>query len=757
MLEIKNLKAYYKTKNGYVKAVDGVNFSLGEGENLGLVGESGCGKTTMAKAIMRLLPKNASYKGGQILFKGKDILKLKDEELNRVRWESIAMVTQSAMNALDPVYRVGDQIVEAIQIHRNVSNSNAYARARELFKMVGLEQKRLAAYPHELSGGMKQRVVIAMALALEPNLLIADEPTTALDVVVQDGILKQLNILQKKLKNAMVMVTHDISVVAETCHKVVVMYGGKVMEYGSTQEVLNNPSHPYTMGLKNAFPTLDEARGELISIPGVPPDLSDPPEGCRFMERCPFSTEKCQEEPGESEIKKGHFVFCHYFSRAKEFRNLAKEVNTWRKNGATNQKKEKNPQKSQEKIVLRAEELHRWFPMKKGFLNTIKRAPTKSLKAVDNVSFQVKSNEILGLAGESGSGKSTLGEMLCHLQPTNKGKILYANQDVSALKGKKVKEFRKNFQMVFQDPYETLNPRFTVFNTIMEPLKIHKIGETEEERIQMVKQALTKAELVPPEKYFLKYPHQLSGGQRQRIALARAIALNPRFIIADEPVSMLDVSIRAGVLNLLRSFREDLGVSIIYISHDLATIRYICDRIGILYLGRILEIGPTEEVIQNPQHPYTKMLIQAVPRIESGREPVNVEGEIPDPINLPNGCRFHPRCAEAGKACGWEGKDLEKFLIRKKELTSEASPGEPFLDLIHGFYVQELDLKIKVKEGIEQVRDNIIRLLQEEKPALFSAIKDIELQNGSIYFSFAKKEEYPLRQVEGEHFCACSK
>lgn len=583
MLEIKDLKTYYKMGEEYVQAVDAITFSLQEGENLGLVGESGCGKTTAAKSIIRLLSSNASIKGGEILFKGKDIVKMSLEELNKIRWEEISMVSQSAMNALDPVYRVGDQIVEAITIHRDVSRTDAMDRAGELFSMVGLEQKRLYAYPHELSGGMKQRVVIAMALALDPSLIIADEPTTALDVVVQDGILRQLALLKKQLHNSIILVTHDISVVAETCERIVVMYGGKIMEWGDTKRVLREPIHPYTMGLKNAFPTLEEAREELISIPGSPPQLIHPSSGCRFKERCPFSQKECQEDPKEVEVIPNHFVFCHFPERAREFRERAGDPSLWRTN--ISPRRERASERGE--VVLEGRELYRLFPLKRSIKDIITKKPGKKVHAVDGISLTVHSQEILGLAGESGSGKSTLGELLCHLQGATKGDFTYKGENVSILKGKSLKQFRKDFQMVFQDPYETLNPRFTVLNTVMEPLKIHKIGQGEEERLDLVLKALNRAELNPPESYLLKYPHQLSGGQRQRVALARAIVLEPKFIIADEPVSMLDVSIRAGVLNLLRSFRDELGISIIYVSHDLATIRYICDRIAILYLGRI--------------------------------------------------------------------------------------------------------------------------------------------------------------------------
>ncbi len=756
MLTINNLKTYYRTKAGYLKAVDGISFSLKQGENLGLVGESGCGKTTAAKSIMRLLANNASYQGGEILFKGRDILSLDRRQLNSLRWQEISMVSQSAMNALDPVYQVGDQIIEAIQIHEDVSKKEAYARAGELFSLVGLERNRLEAYPHELSGGMKQRVVIAMALALDPDLIIADEPTTALDVVVQDGILKQISLLQQKLNNSMIMVTHDISVVAETCPKIVVMYGGRVMEYGKTDSILQEPIHPYTMGLKNAFPTLEEAREELISIPGSPPDLVTPPTGCRFQERCPFSRSRCEEQPEGRRVGSDRIVFCHFTKEAAEYRQRASEPSLWR--GEDNEKTSPaRPERMNGRTVLKCSGLKRHFPLKSSLLDLIRGRPKRKLKAVDDISLEVASGEILGLAGESGSGKSTLGELLCMLQPATEGEIIFEGNNLSGLGGGRLKEFRRNFQMVFQDPYETLNPRFTVLNTIMEPLKIHGIGEGEEERIQMVREALEMAELTPPDQFFLQYPHQLSGGQRQRVALARAIVMKPEFIIADEPVSMLDVSIRAGVLNLLRRFRDQLGISIIYISHDLATIRYICDRTAILYLGRIMEVGPTEKVIGSSHHPYTRLLLNAVPRVEGKREHVDVEGEIPDPIDLPNGCRFHPRCAEAKADCGWEGRDLRQLLIKYREEAMISDDEPRFLQQIQEFQLEGLDLKIIFSgDDGEEIKEALRDFLQQKKEVMLKAVEQFEVGDRALVVSFPARDDQELLVMDAQdHYSAC--
>ncbi len=756
LLDIKNLKTYYQVNETIIRAVDGISFKLEKGENLGLVGESGCGKTTAAKSINRVLPDNARIVNGEINFLGKDLASLNERELNRVRWKEIAMVTQSAMNALDPVYRVGDQIVEGILTHKDISRRQALERAKELFRMVGLETKRLKAYPHQLSGGMKQRVVIAMALSLEPDLIIADEPTTALDVVVQDGILAQFLKLQSEMNSSLILVTHDISVVAEICQRVAVMYAGRIVEQGTTEEIFNKSCHPYTLGLLNAFPTLETARGELISIPGSPPDLSLEHEGCLFAPRCPFSEKRCQKEPPQiSTINTGHETLCHFPEKARDFQEQAKKVNTWM---STKVPEKKVPEKKDQKTVLTIQGIKKWFPVKRGLL-PFQKDSTIYLRAVDGISLEVKDREILGVAGESGSGKSTLGEVIAHLQSPTEGNILYLGQSTRGIQ-KKLKAFRRNLQVVFQDPYETLNPRFTVLNTIMEPLKIHGLGQNYSQRVEMVKEALMRAELLPPENFLDRFPHQLSGGQRQRVALARAIVLEPKFIIADEPVSMLDVSIRAGILNLLRRLRNELGVSLIYISHDLATIRYTCDRTAILYLGRIVEIGDTEKVIQKPAHPYTRMLLAAVPvpDPQEKRERVDPRGEIPDPIMLPNGCRFHPRCQSALPSCGWEGRDLQQLLEELQEKDMLTPEEKSMLDKIEKIRVDKYNLLLQTK-GNNAAEIEVIKILkgimEKHRPPMLNAVEDFSTEGSTVKVIFSPQLDPELSNIGEGQAAAC--
>ncbi len=756
LLNLKNLKTHYRMNGRAIKAVDGVNLSLEQGENLGLVGESGCGKTPLAKSINRILPANGGIVSGEINFQGRDLVQLSDKELNKLRWQEVAMVTQSAMNALNPVYSIGDQMVEAFQTHVDISRKQALEQSEELFSLVGLEASRLQDYPHQLSGGMKQRVVIAMAMALKPSLIIADEPTTALDGVVQDGILRQFIELQQKIDSSIILVTHDISVVAEICQRVAVMYAGHLMEQGTTREIFKQAYHPYTLGLINAFPTLEAAADELISIPGSPPDLGGELQGCRFRERCPFSQDKCERLPERIEVAPDHFIRCHFPDRVEEFRERARLPETWFGDDVE-VIQEKKAAKSQNKKVLEVEGARKVFQLSaKGIIFKQKR----NLKAVDGVSFTIKDREILGLAGESGSGKSTLGELIARLQDITEGKIVYLGQNISELDKKQLKKFRSNLQMVFQDPYETLNPRFTVLQTIMEPLKIHEIGSNFFERVERVKQALDRAELRPPEDFLDRFPHQLSGGQRQRVALARAIVLEPDFIVADEPVSMLDVSVRAGILNLLKNLRDEMGASILYISHDLATIRYICDRTAILYLGRVMEIGETEEVISSPCHPYTRMLLKAVPipDPDRGRERVDPRGEIPDPIDLPNGCRFHPRCELAPPDCGFEGRDVKKIIVREQTRPDYLNIS-PELEIISEMEVKGRNIILKLEESSasekEKMEERLKVILNDWNSSLIKAAESWQWQDSSLKIEFSEKPEPELRPGPEGQQVAC--
>lgn len=767
LLQIKDLKTYYRDRKKDVRAVDGVSFNVNKGEILGLVGESGCGKTTLVKSLIRVMAPAARIVSGEIILESKDLMKLTDSEMNKVRWRKISMIAQSAMNALDPVYRVGDQMVETFKAHTSISKAEALDRSAHLFSLVGLEHKRLQDYPHQLSGGMRQRVVIAMALALNPSLIIADEPTTALDVVVQDGIMKQLQSVQEELGIAMILVTHDISVVAEMAQRVVVMYAGKMVEIGKASEIFHKPTHPYTMGLLNAFPTLESAKGELISIPGSPPNLAMQIQGCLFEPRCPFSTEQCAvEEPNLHHISDTQSAACHYFKDAAELRSKSSHESTWRKAQAQEATKKEEANRltvhQNEEVFLEVHHLKKWFPLNRGIISNLFGESPK-VHAVDGVSFSIQQGEILGLAGESGSGKSTISEIISNLQSITDGDVTFHGKSIN-LKGKVPLSFRKKVQMVFQDPYETLNPRFTIEQTIMEPLRNFKIGD-ERSRKQRIHDALIQVELTPPERYLDRYPHELSGGQRQRVAIARGIVVEPDLLVADEPVSMLDVSIRAGVLNLFRKFQSQMGMSILYVSHDLATIRYICDQTAILYLGRIAEIGATPDVIEDPKHPYTRLLISAVPDSDPThkREKVDARGEIPDAIDLPNGCRFHARCKNAMKECGWEGLDLKKMIDKRRmdvlEKEMDADPSEKkMLEGLKDMRKVGFNLHIHLgSSGLDPkaVMDYIRKMMENSGRTIHQAVDKIESTGNTIQVLFPKQEEPGLYELESGRKVAC--
>ncbi|WP_010626630.1 ABC transporter ATP-binding protein [Halomonas sp. KM-1] len=757
LLKVEDLAIHYRTGAGPVQAVDGIHFDLRPGEALGLVGESGCGKTTAAKAMLRLLPPNGEVPRGRIDFDGRDLVALDEESMRKVRWKEIAWISQAAMNALDPVYTVGDQILEAMSAHIKIDRKAAWAHAEELFRAVGIDPGRLSAYPHEMSGGMKQRAVIAMALALDPKLIIADEPTTALDVVTQAQILARLSKLRRERGMGLLFITHDISVVVQTCDRVAVMYGGHIMETGPVREVFGTPFHPYTMGLTNAFPTLEGAQRELISIPGSPPDLLHPPAGCRFAERCPFATERCvRETPPLHSVGPDRQSACHYPDQAEAFRVKAALNETWvvvgeRLNEPVQGAGSIEHLDADSPLLLEVAELKKHFPVEQGFLDGLRgRNKDRKVHAVDGISFDLREGEILGLAGESGSGKTTTGEMLVRLLDVTAGEIRFEGADIAQLSGRELKTFRRRAQMIFQDPYQTLNPRFTIFDIVAEPLIIHRLAEGEALRHKVV-EALERAGLKPAEVYAERFPHELSGGQRQRVAIARAIVLEPRFIVADEPVSMLDVSIRAGVLNLMHRFRNELGISFVYVSHDLPTIRYVADRTAIMYLGEIVEVGPTEQVVRERKHPYTQLLLEASPEPDPSvvKPPLESAGEIPSAVEPPNGCHFHTRCPRAMAHCGWEGRDvitaLSEWRIAGREIEHLGSAE-----------VAGLDVHLQVRGGSDEAAEReLIEVMRAKHPALAEAGRIERGGEGALSVRFQAQASPQRRQVADQHSVAC--
>ena len=647
LLDVNDLKVTYGTQDGKVHAVNGVSFTIEEGVNYGLAGESGSGKSTVAEALLGLLPDNGTIEGGTVEFKGRDLTDLSPAERRDVLWEEIAYIPQSAMDALDPVMTTGAQIEQAIQTHRNVSDAKARERVRELFDVVGLDPDRVDDYPHEFSGGMRQRVTIAMALALEPEIIIADEPTTGLDVIVQDKIIDKILEIQGRMDSSLLLITHEIGVIAETCDDLSILYGGKVMEQGSVDNVLINPTNPYTMGLKNSFPEIDEVEDDPVAIPGSPPDLDREPSSCVFVDRCPFATEDCEEShPDLVDLpNRNHRSACHNVKQAAQMRSDAEDPDTW---GIT---KDEATDTDVGEVILETDDLEKWYSLSQGMLDKLRGRDPDHVRAVDGVSLSVRRSEVLGIAGESGCGKSTLGETMALLEEPTGGDIEFDGTSFEEYQDGNIKEFRRKAQIIFQDPFDSLNPRQTVRQLVGEPLDIHDYRT--DEREATVVETLEKVGLTPARTFLDQYPHELSGGQRQRVAIAKALVLDPDFLICDEPASMLDVSLKVNLLNLLRDLADAEDIGIVYISHDLASLLQVSDRLAIMYLGRVVERGAVDRIASRPKHPYTRSLLSATPEKDPSvdRERVLLDGEPPDPVHLPSGCAFAPRCPKAEEEC----------------------------------------------------------------------------------------------------------
>ena len=681
ILSIRDLKVHYRTQDGVVQAVDNVSLDIEEGQQLGLIGESGCGKTTLLKAIVQVLPRNGSIASGQILFKGRDLLQLSSAEMRQLRWREIATVPQASMDSLNPVQRVGKQLMKLLTVRGGYDKRAARRRAVDLFDLVGLDTGRLMHYPHEFSGGMKQRAVIAMALALQPSFLIADEPVTALDVIVQHQILEVLRELQQELKLTVMLITHDISVVAQVCDSVSVMYAGQIVEKAAAAPFFQSPAHPYSLGLQQAFPNLARPRDVLVSIEGYPPDLRHPPAGCRFAERCPFVQDACHElDPPLESIGGDRWAACLRSGEMDALRAKAEDPALWQKVEVAEQFAPVPRAETSESltstaplddspsllvgegaggwggaandVLLEMRDVSKRFKIGGGLAGLLRGDKEQTVYAVNNISFTLKRGESLGLAGESGCGKSTTGKLLVKLLDSSGGQIIFDGADLAGLEDEALLSFRSRVQLMFQNPFEALNPRFTLYRSLTEPLIIHG-WKDDDARLNRVIETLDRVNLRPAEVFLDKYPHQLSGGQLQRVVLARALVLHPDFLVADEPVSMLDVSVRAGILNTTRRLARELGLATVYISHDLSLLQYTCDRIAIMYLGEIVEIGPSHDVINNPQHPYTKALIAAVPVPDPTVEnpPLRIQEGVPRPTEQFAGCPFAQRCPEAMQAC----------------------------------------------------------------------------------------------------------
>jgi peptide/nickel transport system ATP-binding protein len=631
VLSVDDLTVSFPTEQGRLIAVRGLSYWVSPGEVLGIVGESGSGKSVSSMAVMGLLPPQAKVTGS-IRFQGRELLGRSDAELSQIRGRRISMIFQDPLSALTPVYTVGDQVAEALLVHGAQSRQAASARAVELLELVGIPgaARRAKAFPHEFSGGMRQRVVIAMAIANDPDLIIADEPTTALDVTVQAQVLAVLATAREVTGAGIVLITHDLGVVAGFADRVQVMYAGRTVETAPVDEIFYHPRMPYTRGLLASIPRADAGpRQPLIPIEGQPPSLAELGPGCPFAPRCPLAIDHClTTEPDLTAVSDNHLCACHRSGEAAATPPPGSD--------------DTSPSAHRHsRVVLRVERLVRHYPVRKG---AILRRQVGTVRAVDDISFELREQEALGLVGESGCGKSSTLMEILNLTAPAQGRIEVLGTDVSALDRRRRMQLRRDLQVVFQDPIASLDPRLPVFDVLAEPLRAHGVAATEIER--QVPELLKMVGLRP--EHAGRYPAEFSGGQRQRIGIARALALEPKVLVLDEPVSALDVSIQAGVLNLLSELQARLGLALLFVAHDLAVVRHIADRVAVMYLGKIVEIGPIGAVYSAPQHPYTQALLSAIPipdpAKERARERILLTGDLPSPADVPTGCRFRTRC-----------------------------------------------------------------------------------------------------------------
>ncbi|MEV6038133.1 ABC transporter ATP-binding protein [Nonomuraea sp. NPDC052116] len=625
VLEVTDLNVSF----GGVPAVRGVSYHVEPGEVLGIVGESGSGKSVTSAAVMGLLPPGARVTGS-VRLHGKELIGAPERELTSFRGKTISMVFQDPLSALTPVYRVGDQIAEAVRVHQRVSKETALVKAVELLELVGIPRpaERALAFPHEFSGGMRQRVVIAMAIANDPDVIICDEPTTALDVTIQAQVLEVLKKAQRKTGAAIIMITHDLGVVAGFADRVLVMYAGRPVEVGDVDDIYYGMRMPYTVGLLGSIPRVDRgARQPLAPIEGSPPSPEALPPGCPFAPRCPMKIDACDEgEPPLFEVGAGHRAACIRWQEVRPREPVLVPVEPGRRERG-------------ERTVLEVHGLVKEYPLLKG---AIFKRRVGTVHAVAGVGFDIRQGETLGLVGESGSGKTTTLTQILELAAPQSGRIVVLGRDTARLSGPERKAIRRDMQVVFQDPLASLDPRMTVHDILAEPLRTHGLrrpGRRIAELLALVGLDASHA---------ARYPQDFSGGQRQRIGIARALALEPRLLVLDEPVSALDVSIQAGVINLLGSLKARLELSYLFVAHDLAVVRHIADRVAVMYLGRIAEIGQVDAVFDAPAHPYTQALLSAIPLPdpvrERARERILLEGDLPSPANPPTGCRFRTRC-----------------------------------------------------------------------------------------------------------------
>lgn len=644
MLDVEHLQTIFHTRDGIVRAVDDVSFHVDAGEIIGVVGESGSGKSVTMMSVLQLIPMPpGEILNGSAIFEGKDILKYgaHSKDIRKVRGGGIAIIFQEPMTSLNPVMTVGQQIEESVMLHLGYTKAQARIRAIELLGLVGIPdgESRVDYYPSQFSGGMRQRVMIAMAISCNPKLLIADEATTALDVTTQEQILELLRDIVHKTHTALIIITHNLSIIARYANRIYVMYAGNIVEEGTCMEIFHQASHPYTMGLLRAIPRLDGRKDmRLLSIPGVPLNPAQKTGSCPFAPRCPFAKPVCHEPnmPTKLDYSSSHRVACWF--RREEFPLEHLTGNS-----------KASMRTVSDKPLLEVRGLKKYFPVTQG----ITRRKVGDVKALDDVSFTIYQGETLGLVGESGCGKTTLAKTLLRLYDATEGQIAFKGSDIAKLKEHQLGNVRRKVQFIFQDPYGSLDPRQTAGSVVGEAIRVHHLTHSRAEYEKKVDELFGAVGL----DLLLKdrAPHEFSGGQRQRLCIAGALASDPSFVICDEPISALDVSIQSQIINLLIDLQAQRGLTYLFIAHDLSVVRHVSDRIIVMYLGRIVEISPAQELYEKPLHPYTQALLSAIPipdpEKEAARQHIQITGEVPSLINRPTGCVFHPRCPYATDRC----------------------------------------------------------------------------------------------------------
>ncbi|MCB1985689.1 MAG: ABC transporter ATP-binding protein [Burkholderiales bacterium] len=655
LLEIDNLKTILHTGNNPVRAVDGLSIKINKGETYALLGESGCGKSMTALSIMRLLPDSGEILSGSIKLSGEDILQLPETGMRRIRGKQISMIFQEPMLSLNPVMTIAEQIDEVLKQHFKLDNKSAQNRILELLGQVGIPdaQRRMHEYSFQFSGGMKQRAMIAMALAGQPELLIADEPTTALDVTIQAQVLDLMREIQQKNHMAILLITHDLGVVSEMAQQVAVMYAGEIIEHTSRKLFFAQAAHPYSQQLFASLPGKQKRFQELAVISGTVPPLSRQFTGCRFADRCNYAIERCHHTiPQWHEIADNHRVRCHLYDASAEFAEKKPLPEIIPKATAA------APQSQANGTLLQVNHLKVHFPIRKGFFKRV----VGHVMAVDGVSLKITAGKTLALVGESGCGKTTVGKSILQLISPTAGSVRYNGYELVDMQRQQLRQIRSQLQFVFQDPYSSLNPRMRIIDIILEGMNALNVElpSTTKQSTQSNASIQEKAvdtlleQVGLPGETKWRYPHEFSGGQRQRIAIARALAVNPKLLICDEPTSALDISVQAQILNLLKSLQNNLGLAYLFITHNISVVEYLADEIAVMYLGRIVEYGQIEEVIENPRHPYTEALLSAVPRIDKDAAEtvmIQLKGDLPSPAAPPTGCHFHPRCPHAMPVC----------------------------------------------------------------------------------------------------------